>query len=187
MGRKLKNDLTGKRFGAWTVIERGENMNGAVAWKCRCDCGTVKHIRSQTLIDGDTQGCMKCVWVRNRHPNTRYENDPLKSCIDGKASILYHRWQSMVQRCNNPNNKAYKNYGARGIKVCAEWEHDFNAYSQYVSKLDHYGEPGYTIDRINNDMGYEPGNIRYATKSEQARNKRKGLHRNHKKQIPRSE
>ena len=89
----------------------------------------------------------------------------------------------MRARCNNPNNKSYKNYGARGITVCDEWNRDFQTYWNYVSKLDHYGEEGYTLDRIDNNKGYEPGNVRWATKSEQERNKRSGLHRKRNNRI----
>ena len=78
----------------------------------------------------------------------------------------------MIARCNYPNHKAYKNYGGRGIKVCPEWEKNFQAFFDYVSKLEHYGEEGRTIDRIDNDGDYAPGNVRWATRSDQEQNKR---------------
>ena len=79
----------------------------------------------------------------------------------------------MKQRCHNPHNKRYNCYGGRGISICKEWEKSFKAYFEYVSKLPHYGEPGYSIDRINNDGNYEPGNVRWATAYEQVHNRRR--------------
>lgn len=169
-------DLTGMRFGAWTVLERGpKTSSGRLTWKCKCDCGTVKNVDGQMLRSGQSQGCHACLWTRKQHP--RLHTDGSRRWIDGKPTKQYRRWLAMRQRCNNPNNKAYKNYGARGITVCDEWNSSFQAYFDYVSKLDGYGREGMTLDRIDNDKGYCPGNVRWATKSEQEKNKRKGLHR----------
>lgn len=78
----------------------------------------------------------------------------------------------MKQRCNNPNDHGYKNYGGRGIKVCKEWEDSFQAFYDYVSVLPHFGEEGRSLDRIDNEGDYEPGNVRWATRKEQNFNKR---------------
>ena len=169
-------DLTGMRFGAWTVIDKGpKTKSGSMTWICRCDCGTVKIVTGQSLRNGGSKGCHACLWKREPHP--RMHTDGSRRWIDNKPTKVYRRWLAMRARCNNPNNKSYKNYGARGIKVCDEWNNDFQSYFDYISKLDHFNEDGMTLDRIDNDKGYEPGNVRWATKSEQERNKRKGLHR----------
>ena len=169
-------DITGERFGSWTVIERRKKTkSGKVMWLCKCDCGTVKYVAGLSLKNGTSAGCHACLWDRQLHP--RAHTDGSRRWVDNKPTTPYRRWRAMKERCNNPNNKAYKNYGARGIKVCDEWNNDFQNYWEYVSKLEHYGEPGYTLDRIDNERGYEPGNVRWATKSEQEKNKRKGLHR----------
>ena len=91
----------------------------------------------------------------------------------GSKTTLYYRWNSIKERCNNPKNKSYKNYGGRGIKMYPAWENDYGAFKEYVSKLPHYLEDGYSLDRINNDGDYEPNNLRWATARDQALNKRK--------------
>lgn len=174
-GVKAK-DIVGERFGAWVVIERGpKNASGRLTWLCRCDCGTVKYVAGQTLRSGQSKGCHACLWDRQLHP--RAHTDGSRRWVNNKPTKVYRRWVAMKARCNNPNNKSYKNYGGRGITVCEEWNNSFQCYFDYVSKLEHFGEEGYTLDRIDNEKGYEPGNVRWATKEQQERNKRKGLHR----------
>lgn len=84
----------------------------------------------------------------------------------------YHIWKDIKQRCYNPNNKQFKDYGGRGIKLCDEWLNNPVAFINYVSQLEHYGEKGYTLDRINVNGNYEPNNLRWATAKEQRRNRR---------------
>lgn len=85
---------------------------------------------------------------------------------------LYAIWCAIIQRCTNPNDPAYPNYGGRGITICDQWRHDFVAFR------DHVGDPppDLTLDRIDNDRGYEPGNVRWATRAEQNRNRRAHVH-----------
>ena len=86
---------------------------------------------------------------------------------------IYKVWCDMRERCFNPKKDRYPNYGGRGITVCDEWagSDDFVAFYNYVSKLDHFGEEGYTLDRINNDGNYEPSNVRWATDTQQRRSR----------------
>ena len=176
----ITKDLTGEKFGSWTVIERGTNSSsGRVMWLCKCDCGTVKYVAGTSLKNGKSTGCHACLWERKLHP--RAHTDGSRRWINNKKTHIYSAWVAMRSRCNKSYDRSYKNYGGRGIKVCDEWNESFQAYFDYVSKLDHYGELGYSLDRINNDGNYEPGNVRWATKSEQERNKRKGLHRKSRK------
>ncbi|HEY5125578.1 MAG TPA: hypothetical protein VIK14_17760 [Ignavibacteria bacterium] len=82
----------------------------------------------------------------------------------------YNRWHNINNRCYNTNNNDYKNYGARGI--ANYWRYDRLGFTEYISKLEHYKKSGYTLDRIDNDGNYEPGNLRWATAREQQQNKR---------------
>lgn len=89
-----------------------------------------------------------------------------------RSHPMYSRWWSMISRCYNENNKRYKDYGGRGIDVYHEWCYDVKAFIEYVSALPGYGGRGLTLDRIRNNEGYKPGNLRWATSVEQANNKR---------------
>jgi len=86
---------------------------------------------------------------------------------------LYNTWKDMRLRCRSPKREAYKYYGARGIDVCDEWYDDFWAYVEYIEALPHAYEEGRSIDRIDNNKGYFPGNIRWATRSQQSSNRRR--------------
>lgn len=87
-------------------------------------------------------------------------------------SKIYSVWENMKTRCFNIKSKDYPGYGARGITVCPEWKNDFQAFYDCVSQLAHFGEAGYSLDRIDNDGNYEPGNVRWTTAKEQANNRR---------------
>ena len=87
----------------------------------------------------------------------------------GRVSTEFISWSQMIQRCCNPNNRAYQDYGGRGIFVCVEWLKSFSSFLLHIGMRP---GPGYTVDRIDNDRGYEPGNVRWATWKEQQRNRR---------------
>lgn len=162
-------DLTGQRFGRLTVLEMAEpyiSPKGQVQtmYLCRCDCGSIKTIRGYALKNGNTKSCGCLVPELSKIANTKHGMRNTK---------LYREWAAMKTRCFNSNFKSFADYGGRGIIVCDEWKDDFQAFYNYVSKLPHFMEEGYSLDRINNDGNYEPRNVRWATVSQQNYNQRR--------------
>lgn len=155
---KLK-DLTGMKFGRLTVIERAESKFGKTYWKCLCDCGNVTVVRKDRLKNGYTKSC-GCLTIDTNSTHHMTRTKP------------YILWSDIKKRCFNPNHKFYKYYGGRGITMYPEWIDDFQTFYDYVSKLPHFGEKGYSLDRIDNNGNYEPNNIRWADKKTQSRNRR---------------
>jgi hypothetical protein len=163
-------DLTGKRFGRLLVIERAENYiqpNGGMVtrWKCKCDCGKTKIVNTASLKRGKTKSCGCLVAEKCRETMTKH----------GRTnSRLYGIWKNMRERCNNPNRERYKDWGGRGIRICDEWN-DFKTFYEWgmSNGYDETAPRGKcTLDRINNDGNYEPGNCRWANMVEQNRNQR---------------
>lgn len=154
-------DLTGKRFGRLTVVGRSQNdLAYGSKWMCKCDCGNTIVVLSNNLRRGNTQSC-GCLRQELRLKHGKW------------GSKVYKAWDNMRERCVSSAPRYEKYYGSRGITVCDEWMRSFDAFYEYVSKLPHFGEKGRTLDRINNDGNYEPGNVRWATNSEQMKNRRK--------------
>ena len=167
-------DFSGQKFGKLTVIkDSGYRRLGSVVWICKCDCGNFCSAISTSLQRKDVPSC-GCY----KHEKLSQAAKVCKNRTTHgmKNSKIYGVWQGIKYRCNNPNCSNFKNYGARGISISPLWEHDFQAFYDYVSALPHYGEEGYSIDRIDNDGKYERNNIRWATKSQQGENTRSSIH-----------
>lgn len=161
------DNLANQTFSRLTALgPTYSSPRGVVFWFCQCECGNTAVVRAWQLRSGKTKSC-GCF---NR------DTKIARLTKHGMSKTRIHStWQNMVSRCHVPANKSYPYYGARGIFVCDEWRHDFLAYHDHVSQLPNYGEKGYTLDRIDNSLGYSPGNVRYATRTEQMRNTRQNI------------
>lgn len=144
-------DLTGMRFGRWTVISRAKAERGT-KWLCRCDCGGEKAVEAPSLRRGLSTSC-GCISRTHGCFGTR----------------LYRIWANMLNRCRNPNVPAYKDYGARGISVCDEWT-VFPAFKAWA-EANGYQET-LTIERDNVNDGYSAGNCRWVPIAFQSANRR---------------
>lgn len=153
-------DLTGLTFGRWTVIDRYEDKGKAQRWKCVCACGTEKLVNGNHLKRGNTQSC-GCLATERRIGNQHGRTHNLSHLPE------YQSWLRAKSRCNNPKNPSYARYGERGIRVCERWLESFENFYEDVGP-----KPSdiHSIDRIDSNGNYEPGNVRWATPTEQSRN-----------------
>lgn len=158
MGKKI--NLAGQRFGRWLVLhEAGRANDGTITWICRCECGTESAVRGANLRRGVSASC-GCLQRETATQHGMHDHR------------LYSTWINMLHRCLNPKNKDYQRYGARGITVCQGWADSETGLANFIADMEPTHEPGMSLDRRDNALGYSPENCTWATATEQNRNRR---------------
>ena len=156
-----RSAVPGARFSAWTVIADAEHgANWQPRWLCKCDCGTERVNYATNIFRGLSKscGCAK----KNRLGDAKRTHGMT-------GTPTYSSWVSMFTRCENPNSKSFLNYGGRGIKVCERWK----SFENFFADMGEKPVKGMSIDRLDVNGNYEPGNCEWSTPTKQARNTRK--------------
>lgn len=169
-------DITGQKFGLWTVVARApKRKQGNAIWWCRCECGAENAVSGGELKAGLSKSCGCRRAECNRLKAAKHVTHGLSHTPE------YTCWGSMRHRCRNPKSSKYADYGGRGISVCERW----NSFENFLADMGRRPTPAHSLDRINNDGNYEPGNCRWATPKEQMNNRR--AHRPRRKCNPTQE
>lgn len=155
-------DLTGQRFGRLLAKDIAGRQGSMMMWHCVCDCGNTHVARAGHLLAGRIRscGCLAREEIGNRartHGRTH--------------TTEYKSWYQMRARCKYPSHIEYHRYGARGIKVCEQWE----SFERFFADMGPKPTPRHSIDRINNGGNYEPSNCRWADPFTQGANKRNNI------------
>lgn len=150
----------GYKFGTLRVLKIGETARDGKNYLCKCDCGNEKEYSASKLKRGKILACLRC---SNRKKSTKH----------GFHSIPeYKIWGSIKLRCRNPLNKQFKSYGARGIDICQPW---FESFETFIKDVGFRPSKELTLDRIDNNKGYEPGNVRWVSMRVNSNNTRRSV------------
>jgi hypothetical protein len=158
MGTKL-NIKPLQKYNRWTILKEIKPRNNSRYFECECDCGNIKSVKLGLITNGQSKSCGCLITDTQKLIRTTHGMYGTRE---------YKSWQSMKERCSNPKNNRWYLYGGRGIKVCDRW---LNSFQNFFNDMG-IRPKGTTIDRINSDGNYEPSNCRWATLSEQNKNRR---------------
>lgn len=160
--------VVGARYGRWLVtsqvdLERiRQSQSGKRRWMCQCECGTERAVLEASLKNGTSRSC-GCLQIESsvdrhiRHGET----------LGGRKTVEYKAWQAMLDRCRNAKNSRYDQYGGRGIDVCARWE----KFECFLADMGRRPSAKHSLDRVDNDAGYDADNCRWAIPHEQMTNR----------------
>jgi len=148
-------------FTRWTTTSESKKLRGNVYVLCICQCGTQRYVREERLLSGVSKSC-------GCYARDILTTHGMTTKSDRKNSREYWVWNSMVQRCTNPKNRGFHNYGGRGISVCEAWAKFINFYSDMGERP----SDKHSLDRVDNNKGYSPENCKWVERTAQARNKR---------------
>lgn len=157
-----KIDITGQTYGRLTAIRSEKRTGSTTPWIFRCECGNITRVSLANVRNGHTKSC-GCLAIETTVNRSRVHGEGSRK----QKSPEYKAWKGMKTRCHDPRDKSFERYGAKGVTVCGRWR---NSFAHFLADMGRKPSPCHSIDRIENSLGYQPGNCRWATDVEQANN-----------------